>query len=439
MRIPVPMSGWSVRRRLNRPAFKHIAQCAYRLAALGTSAYPPEIRRRLKILNLIAYLIAGSTLVYAIQYAWRDFDTYRPIIYLNLALVLMAILVPLSHRTSEIAGGLLIVVTEYMALMAFTAYLGRPSGIHLQYFVAAAAPFVVFGLERIRLVLVIVVSGTILHLIAWFHFPSSKALIDADAAVLDSLYTHAAITTAGLIAASVWYAFRLVEQARAETDALLHNILPDSVADRLKARPGEIIADSHDEVSVLFADISGFVALARKLGAVGVVQLLNRIVSAFDGLAAVHGVEKIKTIGDAYMAVAGLPEAVPDHTERLVRLGLDMLAVVKGLRDETGLELHLRIGIASGPVMAGVIGTRKFSYDVWGDAVNLAARLEGWSAPGRILICPNCQARLARTMELEPRGRIDIKGVGLQEAWFIARTQAAPGFAPPVSGRTGSA
>jgi adenylate cyclase len=232
----------------------------------------------------------------------------------------------------------------------------------------------------------------------------------------------------------VWYAFRLVEQARAETDALLHNILPDSVADRLKARPGEIIADSHDQVSVLFADISGFVALARKLGAVGVVQLLNRIVSEFDRLAAVHGVEKIKTIGDAYMAVTGLPETMPDHTERLVRLGLDMLAVIGRVRDETALDLQIRIGIASGPVMAGVIGTRKFTYDVWGDAVNLATRLEGLSAPGRILICPVCYARLARTYELESRGLIDIKGVGMQEAWFIGRVQGVDSAKGAVGG-----
>ena len=124
------------------------------------------------------------------------------------------------------------------------------------------------------------------------------------------------------------------------------------------------------------------------------------------------------------MAVAGLPETVPDHTERLVRLALEMLAVIGRVRDETALGLQIRIGIASGPVMAGVIGTRKFTYDVWGDAVNLAARLEGLSAPGRILICPVCQARLARTFELESRGRINIKGVGMQEAWFIGRAQA---------------
>ena len=142
--------------------------------------------------------------------------------------------------------------------------------------------------------------------------PSEEAaLIHADKDLLDSLYTQAAITTVGLIAASIWYAFRLVERARAETDALLRNILPDSVADRLKAQPGELVADTHDEVSVLFADISGFVALARSIGAERVVDLLNYIVSEFDKLAARHGVEKIKTIGDAYMAAAGLPEPIP--------------------------------------------------------------------------------------------------------------------------------
>src|SRR5690606_31306822 len=323
---------------------------------------------RLLIVNLIAYLIAVTTAGYALQHVQLDYQTYKPIVFINLALLAMALTVPAMHRFSSIAGGMLIVVSEYVALMAFTMYLGRSSGIHLQYIVAAAAPFVVFGLERLKLVTTVVVLGLVLHLITWFKFPPEAALIKADQEVLDSLYTQAAISTVGLIAASVWYAFRLVERAQAETDALLRNILPDSVADRLKSRPGELIADTHDEVSVLFADISGFVGLARSLGASKVVNLLNEIVSEFDKLAAKHGVEKIKTIGDAYMAVAGLPDPTHDHAERLARMALDMLAVVERFRAETGLSLQMRIGMAAGPVLAGVIGTRKFSYDVWGDA-----------------------------------------------------------------------
>lgn len=401
------------------PALAWIARQVTWLAELGTQGYAPDVRRRLMILNLIAYLIVITTIGYTFQHISLDYATYRPVILINLALIVAAALVPLAHRIHEIAGGLLIVIAEWIALLAFTMYMGTSSGVHLQYFVGAAACFVVLGLERIKLTLVLVVSGLVLHLVAWFQFPPSAARIAMPQDMLDSFYVQAAVTTVALTAASVWYAFRLAEQARAETDALLRNILPDSVADRLKAKPGEIVADSHDEVSVLFADISGFVALARSLGAARVVEMLNQMVSEFDGLAARHGVEKIKTIGDAYMAVAGLPEPAADHACRLTGMALDMLATVERIRETTGLQLRMRVGIASGPVMAGVIGTKKFSYDVWGDPVNLAARLEGLSSPGRILVCPNCRQRLVGVFDLEARGAIEIKGVGQQETFFV--------------------
>lgn len=410
---------------LRRPSAAWIASRIKWLAELGTAGYPPDVRRRLLILNLFAYLVAATTAGYAIQHVQLDFATYKPLVLINVALLAMALLVPAMHRFSDVAGGMLIVVSEYIALMAFTAYLGRSAGIHLQYIIAAAAPFVVFGLERLKLVTAVVVIGLILHLVAWFQFPREAALINAGQEVLDSLYTQAAISTVGLIAASVWYAFQLAERAREETDALLRNILPNSVADRLKIRPGELVADSHDEVSVLFADISGFVALARSLGPAKVVNLLNEVVSEFDGLAARHGVEKIKTIGDAYMAVAGLPEPADDHAMRLAQMALDMLATVERVRAETGLALQMRIGMAAGPVLAGVIGTRKFSYDVWGDPVNLAARLESLSAPGRIHLCPTCRERLQHAFELEACGLTDIRGVGPQETWFLVGTRIA--------------
>jgi adenylate cyclase len=195
--------------------------------------------------------------------------------------------------------------------------------------------------------------------------------------------------------------------------------LPDAIVERLKAKPGSIIADSIDDATIMFADISGFVALARRLGATQTVDMLSRIVSEFDALAVRHGVEKIKTIGDAYMVVGGVPDPVPDHTTRIARMALDMLDSVARLREESGLNINLRIGFASGPVTAGVIGTRKFSYDVWGDPVNLASRLEGQSTPGRILVCPDCHAKLESGFLFEPRGPIDIKGIGAQETWYL--------------------
>ena len=396
------------------------------ISELGTAGYGPEDRRRLKILNLIAALIAVTTGIYAVQFSIIDPVAYAPIILINVALLAMALLVPILHRFGPIAASLVVVACEYAAQVALSAYLGREAGLHLQLFVAMAAPFVVLGFERLRLVLAIAGLGLALHLLVWFRFPQHAALITADRGLIDGLYLQAAITTAGLIGATVWYAFHLVELAKGETDRLLRDVLPESVVERLKARPGEPIADAFEEASVLFADISGFVPLARRLGAPGVVALLNRLVSELDCLSARHGVEKIKTIGDAYMAASGLPEPGERHLERLAALALDMQKLVAELRAETGHDLHMRIGMAAGPVMAGIIGTQKFSYDVWGDTVNLAARLESIGVPGRILVCPQCRDRLDHAFEFEPRGTVDVKGLGPRETFFILRRKPAP-------------
>lgn len=396
-----------------------------RLARLGTEGYPPDVRRRLVVMNLISYLIVLTTAGYALQQSFMDFETYAPVISLNVAVFLIALLVPWSHRFSDIAGGLIIIVTEYIALFLFTAFLGHESGLHLQYFIAAAGTFVVFGVERWKLIVPMVLLAIALHVLAWYLFPEGSALIDAPEHILNDLYLQASITTGILIAATVYYAFSLAEAAKAETDALLRAILPDSIVERIKENPGRAIADSHDHAAILFTDISGFVALARELGAERIVALLNEIVSEFDALAEVHGVEKIKTIGDAYMAAAGIPVAVDNPSERLARMAIDMQKLISRVGERTGIDLKMRVGLASGPVMAGVIGTRKFTYDVWGDAVNLAARLENKSRPGSILICPGCQRDLARAFHLESHGVIDIKGVGEQETWFLIAERAS--------------
>lgn len=389
------------------------------LSELGTEGYPTDVKRGLKILNLIAYLIAITTLIYAIQHSFLDYEKYKPVIWINICLVFTAIAVPFSHRVSEIAGGLIIVISEFIALYAFTYYLGRSAGVQLQYFIGAAAPFVVFGLRRKWLTIPVVLAAVVMHLFSWFDGHDTYAEIHADPEVINSIYVQAAITTFALIAASVYYSFTLTEAAKAQVDRLLRNILPDTIVERLKSKPDDTIADNFKEASILFADITGFVALARRLGAEKTVATLNDIVTAFDALSTKHGVEKIKTIGDAYMAAAGVPETVPDHTERLARLAVDMQAYLTEMRAKTGLDLNMRIGMASGPIMAGIIGKRKFSYDIWGDAVNLAARLEGLSEPGKILICPNCRDNLSDAFQFESKGMVQVKGVGEQEAWFI--------------------
>ncbi|MBU1212995.1 MAG: adenylate/guanylate cyclase domain-containing protein [Alphaproteobacteria bacterium] len=406
------------------PFVRRASVALRRIARLGTKGYRPDVQRRLVVMNLISYLIVLTTFGYAIQNYYMGFEKFAPVVYLNLAVFFVALLVPWSHRFSDIAGGLIIIVTEYIALFLFTAFLGNESGLHLQYFVATAAIFVVFGVERWKLIVPMVALAIVLQVLAWDMFPKSAALIDAPDHVLRDLYLQASITTGVLIAATVYYAFSLAEAAKAETDALLRSILPDSIVSRIKANPGRAIADSHENAAILFTDISGFVALAREMGPERIVALLNEIVSEFDALADVHGVEKIKTIGDAYMAAAGIPVPVDDPAVRLARLAIDMQKVIVRIRERHGIELSMRVGLAAGPVMAGIIGTHKFTYDVWGDAVNLAARLENKSNPGSILVCPRCQRELAHAFRLESHGVIDIKGVGEQETWFLIEEHA---------------
>lgn len=406
-------------RRAVRGFFAPAGRLLSWLSTLGTEGYAPDTQRRLKIINMIAVIIVITTLIFAAQQMAANPEKMRPLIILNLALAVIASLVPVAHRINDIAGGLLIAVAELVALVFFSAYFGRSGGTPLMYVAFSAAPFVVFGLARLRLVLTIVSCALALHLYVWFTYHRSDALLALDDAFLNANYVQGAITTFGLIAASVYYAFSLAERAKAETEKVLRNVLPDSVVERLKAEPDNAIADGFTEASVLFADISGFVAIARGLGPERTVAMLNRLVTRFDELAELHGVEKIKTIGDAYMVASGVPEPRADHIQALANMALDMLRATREIAAAENLTIDIRAGMASGPMMAGVIGKRKFSYDVWGDAVNLASRLEQASKPGRILLCPQCRAALEKDFILEQHGAIDIKGVGPQETWYL--------------------
>ena len=206
------------------------------------------------------------------------------------------------------------------------------------------------------------------------------------------------------------------EQQRSE--GLLLNILPAPIAERLKDESGTI-ADQYKAASVLFADVVDFTVRSKDLPAAEVVELLDRLFSHFDTLTERHGLEKIKTIGDAYMVAAGVPIRRPDHARAIAQLALDMVesASPDGLCGD--LDLQLRIGINSGPVVAGVIGRRKFLYDLWGDAVNIASRMESAGTPGRIQVTRHTYELLKDEFELELRGTIAVKGMGEMETWYL--------------------
>jgi adenylate cyclase len=209
------------------------------------------------------------------------------------------------------------------------------------------------------------------------------------------------------------------EAAQARVEALLLNVLPADIAQRLQSDP-QSIADHFDEASILFADVVNFTPLASRLDAREVVGLLDRLFTSFDELVDRYEVEKIKTIGDCYMVAAGVPRQRPDHAHALARLALEMRECAKRcLLDSDGRDVRLRIGISSGPVVAGVIGRRRFLYDLWGDTVNMASRMESHGTPDEIQITRSTWELLDDHFVTEPMGLVDVKGKGEIETWRI--------------------
>jgi class 3 adenylate cyclase len=210
-----------------------------------------------------------------------------------------------------------------------------------------------------------------------------------------------------------------------QVQRLMRNILPTPIATRL--RSGEdTIADDIPDASVLFADLTGFTALAHDMAPADVVRHLDELFTRFDVAAERAGVEKIKTIGDAYMAVGGIPrvddgsiQPTTDHPEHVVALGLELIGIVDRYATETGLPFALRVGVHTGPLVAGVIGTHRFQYDLWGDTVNVASRLEGTGIPGTVQVARETHARTDGHYLIERRGLVLLDGVGMTETWLV--------------------
>ena len=213
-------------------------------------------------------------------------------------------------------------------------------------------------------------------------------------------------------------AAREVARAKEESERLLLNILPPSIAMRL--RSGErVIADRFEDSTLLIADIVGFTQMSSELSADEIVSLLNDLFSVLDGLVERHGLEKVKTIGDSYMVIGGVPLETPDHARRIADFALDMVVAVDELQPSLSHPVSCRIGVSCGPVVAGVIGQKRTIYDVWGDTVNVASRMESLGAPGRIHVSPAAYERLSDRYLFEERGATEVKGKGLMPTYFL--------------------
>jgi class 3 adenylate cyclase len=248
-----------------------------------------------------------------------------------------------------------------------------------------------------------------------FHSPDKFRLRQHEA---ESFFAITILVYALLYSSAV-----ALREANARTEALLLNVLPRSIASRLmdddKTKLDRSIADRFDDVTVLFADLVGFTDLSRRIGSDELVRVLNRLFSEFDRIASRHDVEKIKTIGDAYMAACGLPEPNTNHAENIAKAAFEMLQAVNSFNEDSGYRLELRIGINTGEVVAGVIGEQRLLYDLWGEAVNIASRMESTSKPGIIQTTEATMVLLRNQFEFASLGEIDVKGQGRIATWQL--------------------
>lgn len=382
-----------------------------------------SVSRQQRVLNIAAYIAGFVTAAFGVMQVITGPGVFN-IGLLNIVTAVVFFAIPLLQPLGEVIATLIFVVVAFTSLTLVGWQVGTDSGLQFYYLVSASLAVLTLGVEHIVLASVVVSIGAGLTIASQFLVPGDTHLQPRWS--VNAGFVITTISACVMIFATVWYAMREVSRAEGameveykRSEALLANILPGSVAERLKNPAHGTIADRYDDASILFADIAGFTERASQIPAADLVQFLDRLYTTFDRLVDKHGLEKIKTTGDSYMVVSGVPEPRPDHVEALARLALDMSQAVSDLRDPNGARVPLRIGMASGPVVAGVVGARRFFYDVWGDAVNVASRMESTDPEGRIQLPENVYLRLKDSFVLEERGEVDVKGKGFMRTWYL--------------------
>jgi guanylate cyclase len=403
-----------------------------RLAAVGADPRDDEQTRQNKgLLLLISILVLPIAVVWGCLYLFfGSWVGYVPLAY---ALVLLSAIVAFV-RTRSLAlllrvNLIAILFAPTLSMIPLGGFL--PSGAVGIWGVLAPVGALVFGGPRTGLRWYVAylavfigsgVAGQIAGPVSSVPDRFTSIMLGLNVAVSGSIVFILLATFLGQRDRAMGALAR--EQERSE--GLLLNVLPKEIAPRLKAGESPI-ADSYEHATVLFADLVGSTILAEQLDPKQLVGLLNRIFSQFDLLAEKHGVEKIRTVGDNFMCVAGVPHRRADHAHAAARLALDMCSYVNELRATGEHPIDFRIGMNSGPCVGGVIGLRKFAFDIWGDPVNTASRMESHGMPGRIHLSHATYELIRDGFDCEPRGTIEVKGKGEMRTWFLVGERRASG------------
>lgn len=396
-----------------------------KISRIGITDQPYSEARRIVLTNQIAFLGTIVPQFYNIFYVFYDYELLKPVILINIAgsLVILQVLW-INHLRFFTLAKTIVAVSPNIQIFVLTCYLSTASGMHLLHIMMISFVLFLFSNDNKIFTGFIVLIPLVLYIYSYFYFTPETSLIMLNAEVLTALYIIVSLTVFLLVMLffvlfyrEIVYAENLLQNEYERSENLLLNILPEEVAQRLKNEPG-FIAEQIPSTTILFADIVGFTEITTSIEPAKLVSALNEIFSRFDQLADKYRLEKIKTIGDAYMTAGGIPKPLENHTEAMADMALAMLEEVSTLEFE-GKKLDVRIGFHTGPVIAGVIGARKFSYDIWGEAVNLASRLESHGNSGKIHVSKEVYEILKRNFTFEHRGEIPVKGLGKLETYFL--------------------
>ena len=396
-----------------------------RVASVGIVGRDPQVVRRQRFTNIVAYAVSANAASHLVINGFYEPQALTAIHIYNAGFAIAALLIPRLHRFGENVAAAVLALQILLGTLFAIWMLGRDSQLHV-YFTLAGVLLFMFGVERLRQFFAWFAVAFAGLLISLYVAPEHGMLLPHDAGLRQMLAAHAMINAIIINGLTMFYALAVLRRTEIELEgqyarssALVDTMLPASVADRLISGTEQRIADRVESLSVLFADLVGFTRAAHTLPPEEVIDYLDDMVRTFDELCAKHGVEKIKTIGDSYMAVGGLNGASGREAVALGRLALAILATQLSRPPLGQQRLGIRIGIHVGSATAGIIGDTRFTYDVWGDAVNVASRMESHGVPDRIHVSSEFRAATAEYFTFEDRGTTEIRGIGQSRTYFL--------------------
>lgn len=385
---------------------------------------PEDVRLKKTLLMTGMIMVIAATALWGAVYMVFNEPLASAISLLFCAVTLISLIyfsVTHRYRTvlfSQLAMGMILPNVQMLALGGFM----NSSAVNLWSLISPLGALIFYGSKRatrwwLTYLAIVVFSG--------FAQPFIRTENDLPTALVSSFFVMNIVAVSSIVFVTLNYflsqreeAYRLLQIEEEKSERLLLNILPKEIAAILK-NENRTIAEQFDEATIMFADLVGFTPLTAEMSPVEMVNLLNEVFSHFDTLIEKYELEKIRTIGDNYMAVAGVPSPRPDHAQVMARVALEMKDYIQNRPVRNGKNVQFRIGINSGPVIGGVIGRKKFVYDIWGDPVNVASRMESQGVAGKIQITRGTYERIKSDFICQKRGTITIKGKGEMETWFL--------------------